>query len=109
VDAQSLDFHETKEYLTREGYRTIYPGARYQGENMKATLEFNLPEDDTDFQLCSRGSELFLAIWDLLNNILSGHGRSQASGLTADEREKFRTFLMQYLKDENLLDTINHI
>ena len=32
---------------------------------MKATLEFNLPEDNSDFQLAVNSSKIFHVIWNL--------------------------------------------
>ncbi len=32
---------------------------------MKAILEFNLPEDQSEFENASRAGDVFLALWDL--------------------------------------------
>lgn len=32
---------------------------------MKATLEFNLPEDQVDFDLVVQASDLYAALWDI--------------------------------------------
>lgn len=32
---------------------------------MKVTIEFNLPEDDSDFEASTKGSDLALTLWDL--------------------------------------------
>jgi hypothetical protein len=32
---------------------------------MKATLEFNLPEDQADFDLAVQGGKLYCALWDI--------------------------------------------
>ena len=32
---------------------------------MKATLEYNLPEDQEAFNVASKGTDLYLVIWDL--------------------------------------------
>lgn len=32
---------------------------------MKATLEFNLPDDELDFQAATNGSKMRLALWDI--------------------------------------------
>jgi hypothetical protein len=38
-------------------------------EIMKAILEFNLPEEQSEFNMATRGHEFFCALWDL-NNLL---------------------------------------
>ena len=32
---------------------------------MKATLEFNLPDDQNEFDLAVQGSKMYLALWDI--------------------------------------------
>jgi len=32
---------------------------------MKATLEFNLPEDQNEFEYATKGSEMFLILWNV--------------------------------------------
>ena len=32
---------------------------------MKAILEFNLPEDQNEFEYATKGSEMFLILWDI--------------------------------------------
>jgi predicted nucleotidyltransferase len=32
---------------------------------MKATLEFNLPEDQADFDLAIQGGNMYCALWDI--------------------------------------------
>ena len=32
---------------------------------MKATLEFNLPDDQNEFDLAIQGSKMYLALWDI--------------------------------------------
>ena len=32
---------------------------------MKATLEFNLPEDQNEFEYATKGSEMFVILWEL--------------------------------------------
>jgi hypothetical protein len=32
---------------------------------MKATLEFNLPEDQAEFDLAVQGSKMYVALWDI--------------------------------------------
>lgn len=76
---------------------------------MKAILEFNLPEDSADFEYCSKGPKLFGAIWDLLNDDLRSKIKYeiQNAELTANEADKFRTYLINYFTKCGLIDTIN--
>ena len=32
---------------------------------MKATLEFNLPEDQAEYELCSKASDMYSVIWEM--------------------------------------------
>ncbi len=32
---------------------------------MKATLEFNLPDDQNEFDLAVQGSKMYVALWDI--------------------------------------------
>jgi len=32
---------------------------------MKATIEFNLPEDENEFEYATKGSEMFLILWNV--------------------------------------------
>jgi hypothetical protein len=32
---------------------------------MKATIEFNLPEDQAEFDLATQGSNMYSALWDI--------------------------------------------
>jgi hypothetical protein len=32
---------------------------------MKATLEYNLPDDDIDFNMAIKGSKYYVALWDI--------------------------------------------
>jgi len=32
---------------------------------MKATIEFNLPEDQNEFEYATKGSEMFLILWGI--------------------------------------------
>jgi len=77
---------------------------------MKAILEFELPEDSVDFELSSKGTELFYAVWELINNDLRSKAKySEDKNFTCDEADKFRMYLIKYFRDNNLWDVINSI
>jgi len=77
---------------------------------MKANLEFDLPEDYVDFELSTKGPELFYAIWELINNDLRSKAKySEDKNFTCDEADKFRSYLIEYIKDNNLWDIMQQI
>jgi hypothetical protein len=76
---------------------------------MKSTLEFNLPEDNLDFEFCSKGPELVSSLWELINNDLPRfirHGQPN-DVLTSDEADKFRKYLINYLTDDGFMVLID--
>jgi hypothetical protein len=38
-------------------------------KNMKATLEFILPEEENEFKLATKGSDFFCALWDISQEV----------------------------------------
>ena len=38
---------------------------------MKAILEFNLPDDQTDYELCNMAGGMFAVLWDMRNHLRS--------------------------------------
>ena len=36
---------------------------------MKATLEFNLPEEEEEYQICSNARKIYGGIWDFKENL----------------------------------------
>lgn len=77
---------------------------------MKATLQFDLPEDSLDFEFCSRGPELVYSLWELINNDLPSLIKYEHPGsdeLTPDEADKFRKYLINYLTDDGFMVLID--
>jgi hypothetical protein len=52
-------------------------------ENMKAILEFNLPEDQIDFEDAVNGQRLSLAMWELVN-LLRSQTKHPPEGMSED-------------------------
>jgi len=76
---------------------------------MKAVLEFNLPEDNFDFESCSKGPELVTALWELLNNDLRSKIKygTDTDVITPNEAEKFKSYLVDYFVECGLMELIN--
>jgi hypothetical protein len=71
---------------------------------MKAVLEFNLPEDQTNFEFASEGSKWWSIIWDM-DQWLRSQIKYTPDGITDDELEAFeecRAKLRELIDDYNL-------
>ena len=71
---------------------------------MKAILEFNLPEDQTEYQMVNDASKMFSVIWDMKQWLRSQtkHAPDTMSDDTYDTFEKCREKLIDLLIDNNL-------
>lgn len=71
---------------------------------MKATLEFNLPEDQNEFEMVNNASKTYSVIWDLQQWLRSQikHATTTMSDDTYDTFEKCREKLNDLLIDNNL-------
>ena len=71
---------------------------------MKATLEFNLPEDKQDFDLATKGSDWWNVCWDM-DQWLRGemkHPSGDMSDETYEALQKCREKLRELIHDNNL-------
>lgn len=67
---------------------------------MKAILEFNLPDDNNEFKLATRGQDYFSAIWNTLQEI-RGYLKHGHNFKTADEAlEQIRESLLEAQIDD---------
>lgn len=69
---------------------------------MKATLEFNLPDDELDFEMASNGAKLYYAI-ERYDNFLRGkikHG--DLTDMEYDIYQKCRDELREIMTDSNI-------
>ena len=61
---------------------------------MKATLEFNLPEEQSEFERATKGGEAFLALWDidmeLRNMVKHGLYERHLDGSSEDPKVIFK-------------------
>jgi hypothetical protein len=71
---------------------------------MKATLEFNLPEDQNEFEMVNNASKTYSVIWDLQQWLRSQtkHAPDTMSDDTYNTFEKCREKLNDLLIDNNL-------
>jgi len=66
------------------------------GEKMKATLQFNLPEDAHDFKQSCKGVEWSLMVYELDQWAREIQKYTEKNTLTADElREKIRELMYE--------------
>ena len=69
---------------------------------MKATLEFNLPEDSSEFEIAARSMNWALVVWDLDSFL-----RNRIKYDDKEELQEVRDYLTFLLNDKNLsLETI---
>ena len=47
------------------GYTFLYPNKKQKTGNMKATLEFNLPEDQEEYNRANKARDLCSLLWNL--------------------------------------------
>jgi hypothetical protein len=75
---------------------------------MKAILEFELPDDQAEFDLATRGPDLQIVMNELLSDLRSiwkygEEGKpSGPQGITPDEAERFRDFIWEHLDHKDL-------
>jgi hypothetical protein len=71
---------------------------------MKATLEFNLPEDQDDFQKASRANDLHYAIWEF-DQWLRSQTKYAPDTMSKDSYDAYddcRERLYQFLNENNV-------
>lgn len=71
-----------------------------KGDLMKATLEFNLPEDDNQFAAANKGMDWALFVWDLdqsIRSLLKYHPEEYKTGEQALEhiQEELREMMAE--------------
>ena len=66
---------------------------------MKATLEFNLPEDELDLSNAINGNKFKLILWDMdqhLRNIVKHSENEEAVEIAEELRNKLREYFSEY-------------
>jgi len=71
---------------------------------MKAILEFNLPEDQTEYQMANDASNMFSTLWDMKQWLRAQikYAPDETSQEVYDALEKCRYKLNELLIDNNL-------
>ena len=68
---------------------------------MKAILEFNLPDDQHEFDLAIQGSKMYLALWDLSQELRSmwkyqAYNTEEEYAIVETIRDKFYEILQEH-------------
>jgi len=69
---------------------------------MKATLEFNLPEDAQDFEQASKATALYVVIEDILRHLKSTIKHENASQDVVNFADKLSLMIHQMLIEERI-------
>jgi coproporphyrinogen III oxidase len=72
---------------------------------MKATLEFNLPEDSHEFQMATTGANMHSVLWDMDQWLRAQYKYmpdTEYSEEKYDTYEKCREQLYQFMRDNNV-------
>jgi hypothetical protein len=66
---------------------------------MKATLEFNLPEDQAEFDFATQGSNMHLALWDISQELRTLWKYEELKEEEWDMVERIRNKFFEILDD----------
>jgi hypothetical protein len=71
---------------------------------MKAILKFNLPEDEHEYQMASKGSKMYSTLWDMDQWLRSNtkYAPENMSEDTYNAYEECRKQLHQFLNENNV-------
>lgn len=71
---------------------------------MKATLEFNLPEDRDDFALATNASKMWSVLWELDQDLRGRvkHAPDTANDYTIEAYREIREKLRELMSDEDI-------
>jgi hypothetical protein len=72
--------------------------------DMKAILKFNLPEDNTEFELATQASNMYSVLWDL-DQWLRSNTKYAPDSMPEDEYkayERCRETLRELMNNENI-------
>ena len=70
---------------------------------MKATIEFNLPEDEEQFNAANKGMDWALTVWDMDNILRDKLKYGKLLPNTRAELEEIRDTLNEMLVDKGLI------
>jgi hypothetical protein len=69
---------------------------------MKATLEFNLPEDQAEFDFATQGSKMYLALWDISQELRTLWKYEELDEKEWDMVERIRNKFFEILEDHQI-------
>jgi hypothetical protein len=71
---------------------------------MKAILEFNLPEDNTEYELANNANKMYSVLWDMDQWLRSNtkYAPDDMSEDTYNAYDKCREQLRELMNDENI-------
>jgi hypothetical protein len=69
---------------------------------MKATLEFNLPEDQAEFDFATQGSNMYAALWDISQELRTLWKYEELDEKEWDMVERIRNKFFEILEDHQI-------
>jgi len=69
---------------------------------MKATLEFNLPDDQHEFDLAVQGSKMYSALWDISQELRAIWKHEELSDEEFKMVERIRNKFFEILEDNQI-------
>jgi len=69
---------------------------------MKATLEFNLPDDQAEFDLATQGSNMYSALWDISQELRTLWKYEELSDQEWKMVERIRDKFFEILDDHQI-------
>ena len=69
---------------------------------MKATLEFDLPDDNEEYHMANKGSDMYSAMWDFSNYLRSIYKHGNDFKDAEDAVEKIRERFYEELSNEDI-------
>jgi hypothetical protein len=70
---------------------------------MKATIEFNLPEDQAEFDFATQGGKMYLALWDISQELRTLWKYEELDEKEWDMVERIRNKFFEILEDNQIL------
>jgi hypothetical protein len=69
---------------------------------MKATLEFNLPDDQDYYEMATQGSKMFNALWEISQELRSICKYEELSEKEWEMADRIRNKFFEILNDNNV-------
>jgi hypothetical protein len=69
---------------------------------MKATLEFNLPEDQAEFDFATQGSKMYNALWEISQELRTLWKYEELDEKEWDMVERIRNKFFEILEDNQI-------